>query len=821
MSANQYDPLFQQAGQQHNVDPDLLRAMALQESGFNPQAVSPKGAVGLLQLMPDTAKDMGVTDRTDPAQNIFGAAKYMSQLIGKYGDVDKAVQAYNVGPANFDKYQAGQMKALPTETTKYLNKVSANFNRIKSNAGFMPGQSAPDTTQPAAGDDPIMAALSGKAAPAAAKPVAIAEDPIVAALSGKSIAAPQKAAAQPAQAPNTTGRQLGIGTRAVATGLASIPNMVGDALNTAINYGIKGVNAAHDAVVAPTQSELIAGRKPWVPYLGMPSQATQNLLTQAGLPEPQTAGERVKSSIISSMAGVTPSVAAGQILAKSASPITAAVGNSLAQAPGMQVMGAAGAGAGGSIAKEKGVGPAGQVAASLGGALVGAAAPSAVMATGRAVTAVPRGVMNAIKPVTAPQQYVGEQLAQALGPEAKAIAANIRNAPEFVPGAMPTTAQVGQNPILVATEKAAANASPEFKAALATREAANNAARWEALNAVAQTPDALSTALAARAAAAKPLYDAAHGQTANVGPAFMRYAQIPEMQEAMARANKLADLNAATGRGVAPVWPTPDSKAINGSALDYTSRALGDMIGEAQRAGATTRAGALTALKESIDGWTQRYIPGVQQADAAYAAGSVPVNTMQAGQQIANSLGTRALDVNGLPQLQLNAYRSALVKALNGQKYGIDAEALTKLQGIGQDLQRGTISNALRTPGSDTAYNVAANGWLARQLYGKDFEGASMLGRGLGALGSTIAGHPMGGVAVLAGGKKLGQSVGAGLNNNLQELLLNPDLMLPYLDAATPKNTPQTLGQLLRRNVNQGTVGALPTLPAPTNQRAK
>lgn len=823
MSASQYDPLFQQAGQQHNVDPDLLRAMAQQESQFNPKAVSPKGAVGVLQLMPDTAKDMGVVDRTDPAQNIFGAAKYMSQLIGKYGDVDKAVQAYNFGPSNFDKYQAGKIKELPNETAQYLSKVSANFNQIKGNAGFIPAQ-APQESSAQGGDDPIVAALSGKPAQAPMKASVQSDDPIAAALSGKATAPQAAPAAQNATpAPQQSiagelGRQFGIGTRAVATGVASIPNMVGDALNTAINYGIKGVNAAHDSMVAPTMGELVTGRKPWIPYLGLPSEETQKLLTKAGLPQPQTAGERIKSSVISSMAGVAPSVALGNVLAKAPSAAVQAVGNGMAAMPGMQVAGAAGAGAGQSIAKENGVGPAGQIAAALGGALAGSAAPSLARAAGRAVANVPRNIVNAAAPVVAPQRYVGQQLAETLGPDARTIAENIRNAPEYVPGSMPTAAQAGQHPVLVATEKSAANASPEFKMALAMREAENNAARWKALNAVAQDQGALDAATAARAESATPLYNAAHEQTANVGPAFMRYAQIPEMQEAMKRANELASLNAATGRGVAPVWPTPDSKAINGAALDYTSRALGDMIGAAKRAGENTRAGALTALKSKIDNWTQTYIPGVKEADAAYAASSIPVNTMEAGQQIANQLGTRALDTLGMPQLQLNAYRSALVKALKDQPHGIDAEALNALQGVGQDLQRGTISNALRTPGSDTAYNVAANGWLARQLYGQDFGGASMLGRGLGALGATVSGSPVAGAAILGGGKKLGQSVGNNLNESLQELLLDPKLLLPYLDAATPKNTPQALGQLLRSNVNQGAIGAVTTMPAPKNK---
>jgi hypothetical protein len=439
------------------------------------------------------------------------------------------------------------------------------------------------------------------------------------------------------------------------------------------------------------------------------------------------------------------------------------------------------------------------------GGLLGAATPAVASATG----ALGRGLWNVVQPVVQPGEFVGRGLAGAMDPaEAAAAAQNIRSAPQFVPGSTPTTAQAAQTPVMVQTEKAAGNI-PVFKTAAAQRAIDNNDARWQALMGVAQDPATLDAATQARAAAAQPLYDAAHQATANVGPAFMRYAQIPEMQEAMQRADALASLNAATGRGVAPVWPTPQSKTINGAALDYTSRALGDMIGEAQRTGANTRAGALTALKNNVDSWTQSYIPGVQQADAAYAAASVPVNTMQAGQQIANGLGTRAMNAGGAPEIQLSPYRTALQQAMKAQQYGIDPAALQSLQGIGQDLQRATVSNSIKSPGSDTAYNLAANGWLARQLYGPTFGGAGNAGKAIGALGAAALGHPMVGLGIIGGGNRIGQMVGGRLQDRLTGLLMNPDTALPYLDARAASAANGVPGPLMQGLLNYGRPAAV------------
>lgn len=99
-----YADLFNRAGAKYGVSPALLSAVAKQESGYNPAAVSPVGARGLMQLMPGTAKGLGVTDAFDPAQAVEGAAKMLRNLINRFGQTDLALAAYNAGPGAVIKY---------------------------------------------------------------------------------------------------------------------------------------------------------------------------------------------------------------------------------------------------------------------------------------------------------------------------------------------------------------------------------------------------------------------------------------------------------------------------------------------------------------------------------------------------------------------------------------------------------------------------------------------------------------------------------------------------------------------------------------------
>jgi soluble lytic murein transglycosylase-like protein len=111
-------PMIDAAAQTHSVEPKLLRAVMERESAFRPCAVSAKGAQGLMQLMPDTAGQLGVDDAFDPRQNIEGGAKFLKQLLDKYkGDLPLALGAYNAGPGTVD--QAGKVPDIP-ETRDYV-----------------------------------------------------------------------------------------------------------------------------------------------------------------------------------------------------------------------------------------------------------------------------------------------------------------------------------------------------------------------------------------------------------------------------------------------------------------------------------------------------------------------------------------------------------------------------------------------------------------------------------------------------------------------------------------------------------------------------
>lgn len=126
------DYSINEAAQKYNVDPALLAAIAKQESGFNQSAQSGAGAVGVMQLMPDTAKGLGV-DANDLQGNIEGGAKYIRQMLDMYdGDVEKALAAYNAGAGNLDSVN-GDISKLSEETRNYVPAVMANYEGFKGN----------------------------------------------------------------------------------------------------------------------------------------------------------------------------------------------------------------------------------------------------------------------------------------------------------------------------------------------------------------------------------------------------------------------------------------------------------------------------------------------------------------------------------------------------------------------------------------------------------------------------------------------------------------------------------------------------------------
>lgn len=116
-----YYPTVRNAAQEYAVDEKLLDAMIMVESAYNPKAVSPKGAAGLMQLMPETGARYGAVDRLDPEQNIHAGARYMRKLLDQFNNTRLALAAYNAGEGAVMKY--GETIPPYAETQNYVDKV--------------------------------------------------------------------------------------------------------------------------------------------------------------------------------------------------------------------------------------------------------------------------------------------------------------------------------------------------------------------------------------------------------------------------------------------------------------------------------------------------------------------------------------------------------------------------------------------------------------------------------------------------------------------------------------------------------------------------
>jgi Transglycosylase SLT domain len=162
------------AGERHQIDPDFINSVIRAESGFHSNAVSKKGAQGLMQLMPGTASQLGVSNPFDPNSNVEGGTKYLRDLLEKYNyDPVKALAAYNAGSRRVDKYHG-----VPPyyETQAYIARIIRDYNRQKIAENPALGRNTPPRAWKAAALKKSPQASAARIRPTPAKPAAQASN---------------------------------------------------------------------------------------------------------------------------------------------------------------------------------------------------------------------------------------------------------------------------------------------------------------------------------------------------------------------------------------------------------------------------------------------------------------------------------------------------------------------------------------------------------------------------------------------------------------------------------------------------------------------
>ena len=125
-----FQKIIRAAAERYGIDADLIHCVVAVESNFNPKAVSPKNASGLMQLMPQTARQYGVKDIFDPEENVNAGARYLKELLSKYRNLTLALAAYNAGPERVDQY--GRRVPPYLETMKYVQRIAKSYAKIKA-----------------------------------------------------------------------------------------------------------------------------------------------------------------------------------------------------------------------------------------------------------------------------------------------------------------------------------------------------------------------------------------------------------------------------------------------------------------------------------------------------------------------------------------------------------------------------------------------------------------------------------------------------------------------------------------------------------------
>ena len=343
----------------------VARSIYEQESGSGRNTkTSNAGAVGGMQIIPATFDRMSDPgwDISDPVHNARAGVRYVKHLYDRSGgDTQLTAAGYYGGEGGQDKAAQGIAVADPRNpqapnTLEYAQQVAGRMNQT-GNQDTAP-QAVPDNWD-------AFPRVETKADPAKRElPPTVKPSTVE---GGRGTVNPP-AAIQPRSTVQELGRQLGLTVRAGVQGVASLPAMASDAITGPINAGLDVVRGKDNGFRFQRAQDALG-----------------NVLTAAGVPQPETATERVVQDVASAVAGTGSSIAAGRTLANAASPVVSAIGEQLTAGPKLQAISAAtGTGASGTV-RENGGGPGAQIAAGLAGAMAPGFAGPAAEATVRGI----------------------------------------------------------------------------------------------------------------------------------------------------------------------------------------------------------------------------------------------------------------------------------------------------------------------------------------------------------------------------------------------------------------------------------------------------
>jgi hypothetical protein len=484
-------------------------------------------------------------------------------------------------------------------------------------------------------------------------------------------------------------RQLGLTARAGLTGAAGIPSIVGDPLNQLLN--------------------MIAGREVFPPV----SQSVQQLMTRAGLPQPETAQERVVQDVTSALSGVGTTARLAQMLApRAAAP--------LSENLGLQAAGALGGAGAASLGREEGASALGQLGL---GVLGGMVAPGAAGTTAQALT---RATTGSVRPFTeAGRQVIAGQVLRELSADPEAA---IRAAQQYrpsVPGYRPTTAQATRDVGLISAETPIRGMETGGRFLAQTSEA--NQARMAILDRLAKDETALAQAIAKRDEVTAPLREQAFARS-TVDPDTFRSAVT-------LTANKTIDdilASPAGARGtVANAMQFAKDQLARGTdprrlyevRKDLRDAAQGRLDREGSAFGLARK--ELEKVIRSVDDVLEATAPGYKEYLNKYAASSRGIESLEAAQAVRSKVLSTTPDPSRVGDFLISqpAFTRAIRAIKDDPRTPLSKTQVAVLERVGRDLDEGVLQRGAKVPGSDTFKNLSTanivGGVIGKQIVGE------------------------------------------------------------------------------------------------------